>query len=117
MFVFLKEDVRSCSTRKGKEFLLYGAKGDLVKIISVSEPVLIVEGKNGERFAVRREKTSAEKEVEVEAVVEKKEYKPMDLSDWQPEKIDIPKPKPIKVAAPAKTKKAVTPKPQQGSLW
>lgn len=56
-FVFLKEDVHSIRTGKSKS-VVYGLKGDLVKVIADSTNVLIVENKTGERFSVRTANTT-----------------------------------------------------------
>ncbi len=54
--VYLLEDVYSNFKNAKPE--PYGKKGDKVKLISVKGDVLLVEGKDNQRFSVRKELTT-----------------------------------------------------------
>jgi hypothetical protein len=51
MYYIVQEDVLSGYKKKNKP-VMYAVKGETVRLISQSDPVMIVEKKNGERFPV-----------------------------------------------------------------
>lgn len=58
MYYIVLEEILSGYRKKNKP-VVYAVKGEIVKLVSQSDPVMIVEKKNGERFPVRADKLRA----------------------------------------------------------
>lgn len=120
-FVFLKEDIHSIKTGKSKS-VVYGKKGDLVKVIADSTNVLIVEGKNGERFSVRTASTTLDNvkpavaPVQVEKKVLVQTPVVFEESEINTKKTNVI-PTPVKPAVAQPKKKKKNEHPPQGTLF